>query len=189
MEKKDNLGRIVVICGPPLSGKTTLARLVAIQTGGQLVDVDDQRFRLLPDSAGLFDQNPIGERQLMVAAYEIAVAKCRFESAVMRRLVVVSGPFSARVFKRAMEGLIEDKIVPVQIFRLDAPEDEIRRRIQERIDSGAQATIKTWEKYQWALSIRKPWRPEIRDQVKRITTTADTTESLQAILAEIETGT
>lgn len=179
-------GRVIVICGPPLTGKTTLAGLVAEKIGGVLVDVDAERFELLPDSAALIDQNPTSERQLMVAAYEIAVAKCRFRSAVMQRTIVVSGPFSVQEFKRPMEALIEDKIVPVRIFRLDAPEEEIRRRLQQRIDSKAKVTITSWEKYQRSLSIRVPWRPEIAKKVKKITTTGDPQDGLRAILVGIE---
>ena len=188
MEKTNKPGRVIVACGPPLTGKSTLARRVAEKIGVVIVDVDAERFRLLPFSDDLLERDPVGERELMIAAYEIAVAKCRFAAAVLHRDVVVSGPFSVGEFKRPMECLIEDNIVPVQIFRLDAPDEEIRRRIQERIDSGPETTIKSWDKYQWALSIRTPWPRGIAEQVKRIITTANPEEGLQAILAEIDTS-
>ncbi|HKX33224.1 MAG TPA: AAA family ATPase [Blastocatellia bacterium] len=44
------MSRIIVFCGPPLSGKSTLAALYGAETGVPVMEMDLIRQRLMPDS-------------------------------------------------------------------------------------------------------------------------------------------
>jgi len=153
---------LVVLTGAPLAGKTTLAELVAQQSNLTHLDVDSVRFELDPESERLTVTGPL-ERWLMISAYETMIARARLVL-YHGKAVILSGTFSRQVFKRPLLGLLQDAAaiqLPAYVFELNTSGEEVRRRIEVKNSSGLPAVIKTWEQYQWALTIREPWGPSI----------------------------
>ncbi|MCA9371629.1 AAA family ATPase [Candidatus Woesebacteria bacterium] len=140
---------VLVLCGPPLSRKTTLGDILSAQSNLTLFDVDITRWELFPKT-GLLEPDP--ETNQMVTAYQTI---CRRASETLQNgtPALLTGTFSRAEFKQPLEelyGKLQEQGIEIRIFQLTADEEEIKRRIDSRRASGVHHTIDTIEKYRWA---------------------------------------
>lgn len=153
---------VVVFHGPPLEGKTVLAyALKRVCPDLILADVDEVRQRLVPNPMRILLLDAGEEERLtMVSSYAML---CK-EAATALRLnpecsMVLTGTFSRSEFKLPLEILAEylhRMKIPLRVFLLDAPDEEIERRIEMRQREGSASNIDTLEKFKWAKEFFQP---------------------------------
>ncbi|MEK7181168.1 MAG: AAA family ATPase [Patescibacteria group bacterium] len=92
--------KIVVFCGKPLSGKSTIAKAVAEQIGAYLVDIDDNvRTPLVGmphPHPNKFEELMQNDRLEMAAAYDLLFATIQTYMARLKRSLVVTATFSRK---------------------------------------------------------------------------------------------
>lgn len=115
---------LLVLCGLPFSGKSTLGRALAERLGAIHVEVD----RLHADVADALEGRRI-ERQEWIAAYQAAYREV--EAALSDGRVVVFDAVSYRRVQRDRVRRIANRFgVPMTIVYLDVDPDQARARLE-----------------------------------------------------------
>ena len=70
----------------------------------------------------------------------------------------VTGTFSREEFKRSLKEIYNDssRVIPIRIFLLSAPDEEIEKRIERCRLEGSPSNINTLERFQWAKGFFQP---------------------------------
>ena len=130
---------LVIICGVPLSGKTSIAKKVAEELGVKHLDVDtDIRFPIFGKPEQDADLTPEGkeqERKEMLAAYKVMLSAAD-ELLTLDRSVILTATFSRGVYWELTNSVMtkhsDAKLKVVQCKIAGDSDDEIWRRIRER---------------------------------------------------------
>ncbi len=152
---------ISVLSGAPLHGKTATALALQRVADCIVVDVDAIRKRDFPNTSGtLLEADE--ELRVMVASYVTLIAEAEMHAGAGRH-VVIPATFSRAEFKRPLLDLLRRRRdVRTRIFKLTvASLAEIEKRLESRAKEGSLSTIKTLEKYQWALTLPTPWPDDV----------------------------
>jgi predicted kinase len=154
---------VIVLCGPPLHGKTTIAKDLVGRSNLMIFDVDVVRRELLGLKDGDKDQlRPVEEEKaLMIRAYEETVRRAG-AAASTGSAVIIPSPFSRAEFKAPLQDLVERRSAEICIriiFLEVASRDSIRQRIASRLANDPHTVIRSMEQYEWALTLPAPWWP------------------------------
>jgi predicted kinase len=144
---------LIALTGPPLHGKTTVARALAQQSNLQLVDLDAVRMRHFPD----FADQP-GQLDVTTRAYHFMMddALALVAKGQPVKPVILAGTFSRREFQVPLLRALPS--VRHRIFRLRIGSlDTIRTRLEQRRAEGTESAIRTEEQYTWSLGLVAPW--------------------------------
>ncbi len=151
--------RIIVLSGPPLTGKSTLAgkliaRLNLIYIKPTVhIDIDQVRQEVSPNLDGHILPT-FEERLVMVESYA-RLSRKALEKIENKCSVIITGTFSRDEFKtglRVLNDYVKDKRIPLTVLRLKADDAEIERRLITRNQEGGLSPIKTMELYKWSES-------------------------------------
>ncbi|AHF98832.1 kinase [Halostagnicola larsenii XH-48] len=115
--------RLVVVCGLPGTGKTTVARELAERTGGTLIRTDVVRKDLFPD--------PEYTDEEVQVTYDELFDRAR--AAVERDAVaVLDGTFRRESLRDRARRVARDSNAQFDLVRVTCSEDVVRERIEER---------------------------------------------------------
>jgi hypothetical protein len=157
---------LVVVCGFPGVGKTTVAETVADRLDGELLRTDVVRKELVAD--------PEYTDEETAAVYEEVLDRSR------RRIedghsVVLDGTFFRQTFREAANSLAGDLGVEFEVVRVRCDEDTVERRIRQR-DGISDADVEVYHMH------RDIFEPIDRDHV-----TVDNSEDLEATRRQVLT--
>jgi predicted kinase len=159
---------VVVLSGLPLTGKSTLAeRMVGIEEGVRsnfvILDVDDIRKDIDPTRRAinqdtgetiilppilLPDEQEFSIMNLVYGAVCFEAARLSLEG----KPVAIAGAFARPEIKKPLmdlEKILAQAAIPFRIFELEASEEELRARIEQRKLQGTSSNIDSWEKLEW----------------------------------------
>lgn len=124
---------VVVFAGLPLTGKTTIAKKLALFSNYILVDVDDIRHQETPVVQVL---EPAEEKLAVEHTYTRMFNLAR-ELLNDGKPVIIAGVFSRPdPYHNQLKTFVDEEKVPLKFFYLETPTvDEIERRIQIRLNS------------------------------------------------------
>lgn len=155
---------LVVVCGFPGVGKTTVAETVADRLDGDMLRTDVVRKELVAD--------PEYTDEETASVYEEVLDRSR------RRIedghsVVLDGTFFKRTFREAAKALAGDLGVEFEVVRVQCDEDTVERRIRKR-DGISDADVEVYRMH------RDIFEPIDRDHV-----TVDNSEDLEATKRQV----
>ena len=152
---------VLVLCGPPLVGKTTLALKLTERSNFVSLDVDPLRNIMDPSRQGvnLRDKQPYKDREKQLAMMKSVftrLCKIAAEDTMLGYPVILSGGFAAYTHDilRELKEHLDERNIPLRVLRLTTNRDELLRRLEERIkDPYSQSDIRTEENLDWALTL------------------------------------
>lgn len=145
---------LVVLSGPPLHGKTTIATALAARSNLRLIDLDEVRMKHFPQ----FADQP-GQLEATTRAYELMIADALGVLSTGQP-VVLAGTFSRRAFQRPLCDALQQ--VRHRIFSLKVGSIEpILSRIGQRRREGTLSAIHSEDQYRWSLGLVEPWPDDV----------------------------
>lgn len=114
---------LVVVCGLPGVGKSTVAEEVAERVDGRRLRTDEVRKEILPDPNYTPEETGMVYGELFRRGHEFLQAGTS---------VVLDGTFKNRVFRERAAALADDLDVPFRLLKVECDEPVVRRRIEAR---------------------------------------------------------
>jgi predicted kinase len=158
---------LVVVCGLPGVGKTTVSEHAAEALDGRLLRTDVIRKELFPDP----EYTP-EERE---ATYDELFARAK-ETLREGRSVVLDGTFKLREHRGDARRAAQEVGVPLSLIKVACDEDVVRERIRARTDDASDADFEIHQQY------RKEFEP-IAGPFARV----DNSGRLDETMAQVET--
>lgn len=121
---------LVVVCGLPGAGKTTIAEAVADRVDGRLVRTDVVRKELFPDPEYTDEEKRSVYAELLARGRAAVTAG---------ETVVLDGTFKEARFRADAVELAEDLGVEFELVKVECEEAVARGRIRERTDDESDA--------------------------------------------------
>jgi len=118
--------RLVLLCGLPAAGKTTLARQLEVAYGAVRLSADEWKLAMGMDP---FDD----DARVRLETQLLALTRRLLE---VRTSVILEWGFWARVERDELRELARSLGAAVEIHYLDVPYDELVRRVVERTANG-----------------------------------------------------
>ena len=128
---------LVVVCGLPGTGKSTVSRRVTDRLDGRLVRTDVVRKELYPDPSYTTAESR--------ATYD-AVLSCARETVNAGEHVVLDGTFRRRTLRERAAAVADDAGVPFRLVRVECDERLVRERIRARVDDESDADVAVYER-------------------------------------------
>ncbi|MBP1921468.1 putative kinase [Halorubrum alkaliphilum] len=116
-------GVLVVVCGLPGVGKTTVARRVADHVDGRVLRTDVIRKELFPD--------PTYSDEETAAVYEELVARAR-DRVTAGDAVVLDATFADERFRRDVRRMASEAADGFELVKVECEESIVKRRIERR---------------------------------------------------------
>lgn len=157
---------LVVVCGLPGAGKSTVSRRVTDRLDGRLVRTDVVRKELFPDPAYTSAESR--------AMYEEVVDRAR-RAAEAGEHVVLDGTFRSRAIRDRVAAVAADAGVDFRLVRVECDERLVRERIAARVDDESDADFEVYE------LLKDEFEPIEREHV-----VVDNSGSLAATTARID---
>lgn len=133
-----DMTRLIVVCGLPGAGKTTVAREVVDRTDARLIRTDVVRKEIITE--------PTYTAEETTMVYEEAFDRAR-ETLQDGTDVVIDATFRNRDFRiRALE-TAEEVDAEFRLVRVVCEEDVVRRRIQQRVDDASDADFEVHQMF------------------------------------------
>jgi predicted kinase len=158
---------LVVVCGLPGVGKTTVSEHAADALDGRLLRTDVIRKELFPDP----DYTP-EERE---AVYEELFDRAK-ESLRARRSVVLDGTFKHRGHRGDARRAAQEVGVPLSLVKVACDEDVVHERIRARTNDASDADFEIHKQY------RKEFEP-IAGPFARVDNSGRLDETLEQVEA------
>jgi len=125
-ERKPFRNQLLIICGLPFAGKSTLAKAISERFGYEEVDVDATKFQLYGQSIQEEDLNPDAWVRIYTETDRFIENKLKSG----RSVVDASRNFS-RAERELARGIADKAGVPVVTIYVDIPEAIVRQRLFE----------------------------------------------------------
>jgi len=158
---------LVVVCGLPGVGKTTVSGHAADALDGRLLRTDVIRKELFPDP----DYTP-EERE---AVYDELFARAK-ETLRQRQSVVLDGTFKKRDHRGDARRAAQEVGVPLSLVKVACDEDVVRERIRARTNDASDADFEIHKQY------RKEFEP-IAGPFARVDNSGRLDETLEQVEA------
>lgn len=127
---------LVVVCGLPGTGKSTVSRRVADRLDGRLLRTDVVRKELFPNPDYTSDESS--------AVYAEILERTR-EAVAAGDNIVLDGTFRRAAIRRRVVGVAIDANVPYRLVRVVCDEPVVRERIATRVDDVSDADFRVYE--------------------------------------------
>lgn len=157
---------LLVVCGLPGAGKTTIAEAVTDRVDGRLVRTDVVRKDLFPD--------PDYTEAEKLAVYDELLARGR-EAVADGETAVLDGTFKEARFREDVVALADDLGVEFQLVKVECDEPVARQRIRERTDDESDADPELHSRFR-----------ELFDPVDCNHVVVDNSGDLEATLAQVD---
>ncbi len=158
---------LILICGLPGTGKSTIAMRLAGRLRASLLRTDVVRKRLFPSPTYTEEEKELVYKvTFLIAEYLLRAGVC----------VIIDGTFYRRSLRRMVYQVAERAGVRTVVIECTAPEQVVRRRMERRrgrnLPTDADFTV--------YLRIREQWEPLQRERI-----VVDTSKSISQNLGEI----
>ncbi|MGB9964764.1 AAA family ATPase [Halobacterium hubeiense] len=134
----DRQPRVVVVCGLPGAGKTTVAERVADRLGAELLRTDVVR-------TDLFEEPAYTDAELR-AVYEELFERAA-DAVRGGDSVVLDGTFQHREYRERARATADDLGAAATLVKVECEEDVVRERIRERSDDESDADFSIHQQY------------------------------------------
>lgn len=141
---------LIVVCGVPGVGKTTVATTIAERLNGELLRTDVVRKDVLPDPEYTEEETRMVYRELFDRGRE---AIERGDS------VVLDGTFRARRFRDHAAGVADRSNATFRLVKVECAPEVVKERIADRTDDASDADFEIHVKY------RKEFEPLEREHL------------------------
>lgn len=131
-------GDVIVVCGLPGVGKSTVSRAIAEVVDGEVFRTDVVRKDVVDDP----QYTPAEKRRV----YEELFDRAR-EHAESGRDVVLDGTYKRRTFRDRANELAEDLGSSFELVTVECDEAVVERRIREREDDASEADFDVYLQY------------------------------------------
>lgn len=133
---------LVVVCGLPGTGKTTVAGVISDRVGGERLRTDVIRTELVLDP----DYTPAETRRVYDELFARARSLVRQEGTV-----VLDGTFKSEADRRRARDLAVDLGVPFQLVHVECDPAVAKERIARRVDDESDADVAVYEAHRDAF--------------------------------------
>lgn len=174
---------IIVLIGPPLTGKSTLGQELAKHSNFTLLDVDEVRQKFFPSDKVL---HPKLEQSVMELSYQ-KNHQIAEELLQKNQPVVLVATYSRQFYHQMLEQLACTTSVPLRIFLLQASHKEICQRLEKRQKEECLSNIKNLEDL---MEVHNRFQSIINSSVVNIDTSHPLKKNVQEIfksLASLQT--
>ena len=178
---------IVVLLGPPFSGKSTMARELSLRTNIRVFDNNQTRWLYAP--AGEEFDRPLVRSMAMQETYGFTHFKAA-EQLDRRRPVAIAATYSHKDyvnmlrefadFHRRLSGLEQPVL---RIIALEVSEGNMEARVRQRLAEGISYPEIPLE---YALDLRRRYVPIAGDDVIHVSTDVSIDESIGRIIQALE---
>lgn len=158
---------LVVVCGLPGVGKTTVSEHAADALGGRLLRTDVIRKELFPDP----DYTPEEREAVYDELFDRAKVALR-----QRRSAVLDGTFKYREHRGDARRAAQELGVPLSLVKVACDEDVVRERIRARTGDASDADFEIHKQY------RKEFEP-IAGPFARVDNSGRLDETMQQVEA------
>lgn len=151
---------LVVTCGLPLTGKSTIMKRIVGQTNLVGFDVDEERFS--DPSIPRVALPPDEEMKAVEASYARVFEKAKNEIAEGLP-VIIAGVFSRVHYHNLARNFAKELSIPLKILQMQTPNrEEIERRLQQRIQEGTSfSNVTTYEQFEEVLKRYMPFSEDL----------------------------
>lgn len=163
---RSSQARVVVLCGLPGVGKSTVGELIAERTGGRLLRTDVVRKDIVDDPTYTDEETETVYATLFERAAETAAGG---------RSVVLDGTFRDRPLRDRAAAAAESAGVPAVFVRVTCEESTAVERIRARTDDASDAQVEDYDHFR-----------EIFDPLEREHATVDNSGSLAATREQVD---
>lgn len=165
---------LVVLAGLPLSGKTTIGKLLSEKYKIPFLDIDETRAEF--DNSGIW-HGAEKEREIMLEAYTQNHNKAGIHL-VAGKPVIIAATYSRSSYHDMLKELSKNHAVDCYFFLLEASEESVKVRLEHRKKHGAKSNINTLESYK---EVRDRYQPYKYESTNIISTDMDIEKSLLAV--------
>jgi len=141
---------LIVVCGVPGVGKTTVATTIADRLNGELLRTDVVRKEILPEPEYTEEETRMVYRELLDRSRETIE---RGDTAVL------DGTFRASRFRDQAAGVADRLNVPFRLVKVECAPEVVKERITSRTDDASDADFEIHVKY------RREFEPLDREHV------------------------
>ena len=120
--------QLLIVAGPPCSGKSTLARLIETQFGIGRLQVDHVLSTLIPDSTRERSDRDVAYRAMHMLARELLGRG---------HAISLDATYGTRMHRQAIEALVADLAVPLFLIECHVSPDTAAARFNARRDHPA----------------------------------------------------
>lgn len=131
-------GDVIVVCGLPGVGKTTVARAVADVVGARVVRTDVVRQEVV--------ENPVYTAEEKRRVYD-AVFERALDHVEAGRTVVLDGTYRRRGYRDRARALAEALGAGFRLVAVECDETVVERRIDAREDDASEADFAVYQQY------------------------------------------
>lgn len=131
-------GDIVVVCGLPGVGKTTVAKAIAEAVDGAVLRTDVIRQELV--------ENPVYTAAEKERVYDELFERAR-EHLTDGRTVVLDGTYRKRIYRDRARSVAAALDTGFELVNVQCDESVVERRIAEREDDASEADFAVYEQY------------------------------------------
>lgn len=131
-------GDVIVVCGLPGVGKSTVARAIAEAVDGEVLRTDVIRQEIV--------DNPVYTAEEKRRVYEALFDRAR-EHLTDGRSVVLDGTYRRRTYRDWARDLAADLDTRFELVAVQCDEPVVERRIAEREDDASEADIEVYRQY------------------------------------------
>lgn len=178
---------IAVLSGPPLSGKTTLGRILEGRTNFLFLDIDEKGKDIEPILEALPGTLANTGRMMAKYGYLCSLAADGLTEDLPVLLAATFSHDSYINYLRALADLYrrlnQSQESALRFFVLDAPEESLPSRVAERVKNGSDSDIVTVDQ---AVTLRKKFAPIASDDVIPINTGQPVEENITRILTALQ---
>lgn len=188
-DRREYMSHIVVLTGPPLSGKTTLGREISRLTNHIHLDIDEQGL-VLKEVLGNPPRNWFENSMGMMVKYSLL-----HERAARRLIsdepVVLTATYSHKTYEDALRWVLADTYSrfaklqepPLRIFELDSPVASLAERIAARQNEGSFSNV---DSLKHASELREKFVHMSGDDIVRVDTGLPIEQNIAQILEALE---
>lgn len=170
---------IVVLAGPPLTGKSTLGKELAKRTNFIFLDVDEIRQKLFPADHPLPSEQ---EKNIMETSYKENHRLAK-KWLAMGKPVILAATYAREFYHQQLKELSQNTKASLIVFQLAAPIPEIKLRLYKRQQVESFSNIHSLEGY---LEVKNRYQTMKNVHLVALSTNQPLETTLEQVLQNLE---